>query len=186
MRTALLVIDIQNDYFSGGTMELVGADAASGQAGLVLAACRAKGMPIFHVQHIATQPAATFFRPDTVGAEIHTSVRPLSGETVITKGTPNSFRDTSLLDALHAAEITDLVVVGMMTHMCVDSTVRAATDLGFACQIVHDACATRDLTFGAQNVPASAVQAAYMAALNGSFGSVVLAAQVVADLHSPD
>ena len=163
-------------------MERVGADAASHQARLLLEAWRAKHMPIFHIQHIAAQPAATFFRPNTVGAEIHANMLPLSGEMVITKATPNSFHETSLLESLRTAQVTDLVVVGMMTHMCVDSTVRAASDLGFVCQVVHDACATRDLTFGVQTVPAAAVQASFMAALNGTFCSTVLAAQVLADL----
>ncbi len=185
MPTALLIIDIQNDYFPGGTMELVGANAASLQAELLLSAWRARNMPVFHIQHIAEQPAATFFRPHTVGAQIHASVVPIPGEKVITKGSPNSFQETSLLEALRAAEVTDLVLAGMMTHMCVDSTVRAASDLGFACRVVHDACATRDLTFGVQTVPAAAVQAAFMAAINGTFCSVMLAAQVLADLPSP-
>lgn len=165
-------------------MELVGSDAASQQAKLLLTAWREKNLPVFHIQHIATQPSATFFRPDTAGAEIHTNVLPVSGETVIIKGSPNSFNGTSLLESLRAAEITHLVVVGMMTHMCVDSTVRAASDLGFVCQVVHDACATRDLTFGMQTVPAATVQATFMAALNGIFCSTVLTAQVMADLPS--
>jgi len=184
MQTALLIIDIQNDYFPGGSMELVGTDAASRQAALLLAGWRAQNLPVFHIQHIATQPSATFFRPDTVGAQIHPSVAPISGEMVITKDSPNSFQKTSLLESLRAAEITHLVVVGMMSHMCVDSTVRAASDLGFVCQVVHDACATKALTFGAQTVPAAAVQTAFMAALNGAFCSTLLAAQVLADLPS--
>ncbi len=165
-------------------MELIGTDAASHQAALLLAAWREHDMPVFHIQHIATQASATFFRPNTVGAQIHASVAPISGETVITKDSPNSFQKTSLLESLRAAEITHLVIVGMMTHMCVDSTVRAASDLGFVCQLVHDACATRDLTFGVQTVPAATVQAAFMSALNGAFCSTVLAAQVLADLPS--
>ncbi|MDY7574775.1 cysteine hydrolase family protein [Actimicrobium sp. CCI2.3] len=185
MHTALLIIDIQNDYFPGGTMELVGADAASRQAKLLLDAWRANNLPVFHVQHIAPQPDATFFRPNTVGAQIHENMVPIAGETLITKATPNSFHDTSLLESLRAAHITHLVVVGMMTHMCVDSTVRAASDLGFVCQVVHDACATRDLTFGVHTVPAATVQATFMAALNGTFCSMALTAQVLDDLPTP-
>jgi nicotinamidase-related amidase len=181
MQTALLIIDIQNDYFPGGTMELVGADAAARQAALLLAACRTKGMPVIHVQHIAPQPEATFFRPDTTGAQIHSSMVPLTAETLITKHYPNAFRETALLDTLRAANITHLVVVGMMTHMCIDSTVRAAADLGFDCQVVQDACATRDLASGGTTVPAAAVQTAFMAGLDGAFGKVVSAAQVLAD-----
>jgi nicotinamidase-related amidase len=112
-------------------------------------------------------------------------VLPASGETVITKNFPNSFRETPLLEALRAADVGTLVIAGMMTHMCVDTTVRAAADLGFACTLAHDACATRDLAFGGQNVAAAAVQAAYMAALNGSFANVLSAAEVGTGLTPP-
>jgi len=185
MRTALLLIDIQNDYFPGGTMELVGADRAAAQAAALLARFREGAWPVVHVRHVATRPTATFFRPGTPGAEIHPSVAPTAGETVITKNFPNSFRETSLLAALRAAEIDTLVIAGMMTHMCVDTTVRAAADLGFACTVVHDACATRDLSFDGRSVTAADVQCAYMAALNGSFAKVLSAAEVGAGLALP-
>ena len=186
MRTALLLIDIQNDYFPGGAMELVAADKASSQAALLLAGFRERALPVFHIQHISVRPAATFFRPNTLGVDIHSSVLPTPGETIITKAFPNSFRETSLLDALRAAKVTKLVIAGMMTHMCVDTTVRAASDLGFTCTVAHDACATRDLTFGDQTVPASAVHVAYMAALNGSFGNVLSTADASATLPLPN
>jgi nicotinamidase-related amidase len=185
MRTALLLIDIQNDYFPGGAMELVAADSASSQAASLLEVFRESALPVFHIQHISARPTATFFRPNTRGVEIHSSVLPTPGETVITKGFPNSFRETSLLEALRTAEVGKLVVAGMMTHMCVDTTVRAASDLGFTCTVAHDACATRDLTFGEQTVPAAAVHAAYMAALDGSFGNVLSTADVSATLPLP-
>ena len=76
MTTALLVVDIQNDYFPGGTMELAGADQAGARANQVLEAFRKKALPIFHVQHIAIHPGATFFLPDSPGADIHKSARP--------------------------------------------------------------------------------------------------------------
>ena len=186
MHTALLLIDIQNDYFPGGAMELVAADRAAERAAWLLARFRDKGWPVFHVQHISTRPTATFFRPNTPGADIHPSVLPAPGEVVVTKNFPNGFRETSLLEALRAADVARLVIAGMMTHMCVDTTVRAAADLGFTCTVAHDACATRDLAFDGQTVPAGAVQAAYMAALNGAFGSVLSAAQVDAGMRDAD
>lgn len=172
MSTALLIIDIQNDYFPGGAMELVGSTEAGAQAGKLLAAFRGKGLPVIHVQHISTRPGASFFVPDTKGVEIHASVAPQAGETIIQKNFPNSFRDTPLLQHLRERDITRLVVAGMMTQMCIDTTVRAAADLGFACSLAHDACATRDLSFGGVTVPAASVQAAFLAALNGLFAKV--------------
>ncbi len=172
MRNALILIDLQNDYFPGGTMELAGADAAVTQAARLLQAFRQRGLPLFHVQHIATRPGATFFLPGTQGAEIHAAVRPLAGEPVVVKHFPNSFRETALLEQLRAAGATRLVFAGMMTHMCVDTTVRAAADLGFACSLAQDGCATRTLQFDGHSVAAEQVQLSYLAGLNGAFASV--------------
>lgn len=172
MTTALILIDLQNDYFPGGTMELVGAEAAVAQAARLLQAFRQRGLPVFHVQHIATRPGATFFLPGTPGAEIHRAVKPSEGEPVMVKHFPNAFRETALLESLRAARATKLVFAGMMTHMCVDSTVRAAADLGFQCALAADACATRDLQLGAQRIEAAGVQLAYLAGLNGLFARV--------------
>lgn len=182
MTTALLIVDIQNDYFPGGAMEVVGAAAAATQAAALLAVCRRHTRPIVHIQHIATRPGATFFLPATAGAEIHESVRPLSGEVVFQKHFPNSFRETPLLEHLRAGGIKQLVIAGMMTHMCIDTTTRAAADLGFKCMLAHDACATRALSFNGMHVAAQNVQTAYLAALNGPFAKVLSADELCADL----
>ncbi|HUK04629.1 MAG TPA: cysteine hydrolase family protein [Burkholderiales bacterium] len=173
MTTALLIIDIQNDYFPGGAMALHGPEAAAANAAKLLAAFRQKGRPVIHVQHISTRPGATFFLPNTRGAEIHESVKPQPGETVFQKNFPNCFRDTKLLAHLKGAGIDALTIAGMMTHMCVDTTTRAAADLGFACSLAHDATATRELAFGGAKVPAEQVQLSYLAGLNGPFAKVL-------------
>jgi nicotinamidase-related amidase len=172
MKTALLLIDIQNDYFPGGKMEVVGSVQASAAAARLLAAFRKQSLSVYHVQHISTRPNATFFLPGTAGAEIHEAVRPRPGEPVITKSFPNSFRDTDLLERLRADNISSLLMGGMMSHMCVDATVRAAFDLGFSCIVTHDACATRELTFNGVIVPAPQVHASYMAALGAVYAQV--------------
>lgn len=182
MSTALLVIDIQNDYFPGGAMELVGSGEAGARAAKLIEAFRGKGLPVIHVQHIATRPGASFFVPGTSGVEIHPSVAPREGETIIRKNFPNSFRDTPLLQHLRDNQITRLIVAGMMTHMCIDSTVRAAGDLGFECVLAHDACATRALSFGGTTVPAETVHAAFLAALNGLFARLQAVDEVCAGL----
>jgi nicotinamidase-related amidase len=169
---ALLIIDIQNDYFPGGAMELEGSPQAGGRAGHLLRDFRQKAKPVVHIQHVSVRPGATFFLPDTHGVAIHDSVAPIAGETVFQKNTPNSFRDTPLLEHLRQHQVTQLVIAGMMTQMCVDSTTRAAADLGFQCFLAHDACATRALSFGGATVPAAQVQTAFLAALNGLFAKV--------------
>lgn len=170
--TALVIIDIQNDYFPGGAMALEGSDAAGAKAGAALAAFRAKKLPVFHVRHLSVRPGATFFIPGTAGAEIHPSVAPAAGEPVIEKNFPNSFRATDLKQRLDQAGIKNLVVAGMMTQMCVDSSVRAAADLGYKVTLLADACATRAQSFGGESVPAPQVQRAFLAALNGLFAKV--------------
>jgi nicotinamidase-related amidase len=164
--TALLLIDIQNDYFSGGKMELCGAEEAARNASSLLQYFREKQLPVVHVAHESVQQGAFFFLPGTEGQRIHPLVLPREGETVITKNFPNSFLKTPLLELLRQLGITRLIIAGMMTHMCVDATTRAAKDLGFACILVQDATATRELTFAGQQVAASQVQAAFMAALS--------------------
>jgi nicotinamidase-related amidase len=172
MQPALILIDIQNDYFPGGAMELVGMTRAAAQAREVLAAWRQAQRPLFHIQHIALGPGATFFRPDTVGMEIHASVRPFAGEPVIQKHYPNAFRDTGLLEALKSAGVEELIICGAMSHMCVDATTRAAFDYGFQCTVIHDACASRDLAFAGHTIPAAYVHGAFMAALGMRYARV--------------
>lgn len=89
---ALLLVDIQNDYFPGGAMELVGPVEAAENARRLLDAFRQQKRRVIHIQHIATRPNATFFLPGTPGAEIHPLVAPLQDEVVLQKHYPNSFR----------------------------------------------------------------------------------------------
>jgi len=171
--TALILIDIQNDYFPGGKMELSGSLPASLNGRRILSLFRANQLPVVHVQHISVRPGATFFIPGTTGVEVHENVKPLPGETIIEKNFPNSFRQTRLLDHLREVGITRLAIAGMMTHMCVEATTRAAFDLGFECTLIHDACATRSLSFGDSTVPAEQVQISFLAALNGLYAKVI-------------
>jgi nicotinamidase-related amidase len=171
--TALVVIDIQNDYFPGGAMELEGAEAAGAKAGLALNRFRTQGIPVIHVRHLSVRPGATFFLPGTRGAEIHASVQPAAGEAVIEKNFPNSFRGTALEKELKGLGIKNLLVAGMMTHMCVDASVRHAADLGYKVTLLGDACATRAQTYGGETVPARQVHAAFLAALNGFYAKVL-------------
>lgn len=173
MKAALLIVDIQNDYFSGGKMELVGMDAACANALELLTTFRENHYPVIFIQHLAIKPNATFFIPGTTGAEIHHSIKPQNDETVIIKHYPNSFRETNLHKYLQEQGLTELIICGAMTHMCIDTTTRAATDLGYTCTLIADACATRDLIFDGKQVPANQVQTAYLAALNGTFANVV-------------
>lgn len=175
MSEALVIIDIQNDYFPGGAMELEGALEASQVAEQVKSQFSAKGLPVFVVQHIAGE-SASFFRPGTFGVELHESVALQPTDVLIQKRFPNAFRETELQRELADRGIKKLTILGMMTHMCIDTSVRAAADLGFEVTLVSDGCATRALEFDGKRVSAAEVQAAYLAALNGTFATVEKAA----------
>jgi nicotinamidase-related amidase len=176
MNKALILIDIQNDYFENGNMPLVGSTEASLNARKILDNFRKESNLVIHIRHIATRPNSTFFLPDTKGAEIHENVKPLGNEKIIIKHFPNSFKETELLNFLKENKITNLVICGMMTHMCVDSTVRAAKDYGFDIELIGDACATRDLELNGQIVKAHDIQNSFLAALN-PFYSILKATQ---------
>ena len=172
MKTGLLIVDIQNDYFPGGKMELEGSIQAAAAAARLLAAFRRNNWMVYHVQHLNSRPNAPFFVPDTPGAQIHNSLRPADGEPVIVKHFPNSFRDTELHEILKRDGIGSLLICGMMTHMCIDATVRSAFDSGFACIVAHDACAARELSFQDVVVPARQVHASFMAAFGAVYAQV--------------
>jgi nicotinamidase-related amidase len=139
-------------------------------------------LPIIHIQHLSLQAGATFFIPDTQGARFYWAVKPADNETVIQKFYPNSFRETKLLSHLREENISKLVIAGMMTHMCVDATTRAAADYGLECLIAEDACATRKLILNDQQVSAADVHTAFLSALNGFYGRVMTSEAIIKKL----
>lgn len=172
MKQGLIIIDVQNDYFPGGSMELSAMEAAGDNCRRLLDWFRDKTAPIIHIQHLSVRPGSTFFVPNTEGAEINQRVKPEADEPVVQKNFPSAFRDTGLNEMLQESGIEQLVVCGAMSHMCVDTTVRAAFDLGYQCQVISDACATKDLEFEGRAVPASTVQDAFMASLKVPFAAM--------------
>lgn len=173
MTQALLLIDLQNDYYSGGLWPLEGIDSASRAAAEILNRFRNERQPVVHVRHVFPSPQAPFFRPDTAGVEIHSSVAPVPGERVVTKNYVNSFQHTELKSILDELAIESLVICGAMSHMCVEGTTRAAVDFGYRCQVIHDACATRDQTFGGRTIAAADVHGTAMAALGFAYAEVL-------------
>jgi len=134
---------------------------------------RARNLPVFHIQHLSNREGAAFFLPGTDGVEIHECVTPQKGEVIIRKHFPNSFRETSLKERLQGLHVEEVIICGAMTHMCIDTTVRAAFDLGFRSLVVSDACATKDMEYGGVAIEARKVHAAFMAALSAPFAQVL-------------
>ena len=179
MKTALLVIDIQKDYFPGGKFPLINPLEAAQKAYMILQCFRESGNPHVHIQHISLEPDATFFISGDRGTDIHDSVAHFEGEPIVYKHEPNAFLNTNLLELLKSWEIERVVITGMMTHMCVDATARAASDLGFQVIVAEDACATRDLKYGDTTIPAEQVHKAFLAALK-SYGKVMKSEEILA------
>jgi nicotinamidase-related amidase len=172
-KRALIVVDVQNDYFPGGKWPLDGIEAAADNTARVIAVARAAGDLVVHIRHEFRSANAPFFAPGSEGAHIHPKVLNHDGETVILKHAANAFRETTLKEALDRNGVTEVVIVGNMSHMCVDATARAAKDFGYEVTVVHDACATRDLEFNGVTVAAAEVHAAFMAALAFAYATVV-------------
>ena len=163
LRTALLIVDIQNFYFPGDGPGLVNAEQASLTAKEILQVFRDKKLLVVHVRHKSLK-----------GSEIHKNVEPLPNEKVIMKEEVNSFHRTDLLEYLKVNNITRLVIIGMQTQMCLEAAVRAAHDHGFECIVIQEACATRDLRFGGKVVKAEDVQASTLATISdGGYGKVI-------------
>jgi nicotinamidase-related amidase len=153
-KTALLIIDIQNFYFAGGSSELVNPVPASLNAQKLLSHFRESKQMVIHVKH-----------GDGKGAEIHPNVAPLAGEKIIVKTEVNSFLNTDLLDFLHKNGIKKLILCGMQTNMCLEAATRAASDYGFDCTVIHDACAAKNQAFGGKTVKAEDVHLTALATL---------------------
>ena len=172
MTTALLLIDIQNDYFDGGKCPLVGMDGAAKHSVSLLDAFRESGLPVIHVRHEFPGTDAPFFAAGSEGALINPLLAPIEGEPVIVKHQINSFKGTPLGKLLEEGGVESVVIAGAMTHLCIDAVTRAAADLGYACLVAHDACATMDAEFDGVKVQARQVHATVMAALDFGYAEV--------------
>lgn len=171
-KRALVVVDIQNDYFPGGKWTLSGVEAAADNAARLIEAARGAGDLVVHIRHEFPTDDAPFFTPGSEGAQIHAKVRNRDGERVVLKNHVNSYRETGLKEVLDQSGVEEVVICGAMSHMCVDAITRASNDFGYKVTVVHDACASRDLEFNGVRVPAAHVHAAFMAALGFAYATM--------------
>ncbi|ACB94889.1 isochorismatase family protein [Beijerinckia indica] len=179
-KRALIIVDLQNDYFAGGKFTLVGIDAAAANAARLLDAARAAGDLVVHVRHEFPSADAPFFVPGSHGAEINKSVLNRDSEPVVLKNSINAFRGTALKEILDHNGIDEVVIAGAMSHICIDAITRAAVDFGYKATVVHDAVATRDLEFNGIIVPAAQAHAAFMAALGFAYATLLSTDELLA------
>jgi nicotinamidase-related amidase len=142
-KPALVVIDVQNDYFEGGAFPLWNTEQTLAATEKAIGAARAKGIPVICVQHVGTA-SSPFFKPDTAGVEIHERVRAAAGDApVVVKQHADAFHGTTLHETLQGLNVDELVLCGMMTQNCVTHTSlsRRADDYRKV-TVLRDACTT--------------------------------------------
>jgi nicotinamidase-related amidase len=153
-RTALMAIDLQNEYRSTGAYPVEGYDAVLANAAAIIAAARASHVPVIHIQawaddeaqrdypllHDGLAPELRSAVPGSDGADICTEVAPLSGETVIRKAWPSAFRDTRLKNTLSRMGVEDLLTFGVWSDSCVRASVFDAVFAGYRVWLAKDAC----------------------------------------------
>ncbi|HEY3298837.1 MAG TPA: cysteine hydrolase family protein [Armatimonadota bacterium] len=151
-KTALILIDIQMDYFTPDKLYIPDGDRVAANASRLREWAGSRGIAVVHIQQVSS-PASPIFASGTPGIDLHPSLTPRDGEAVFSKTLPSSFDRTGLHEFLQSRGITTLVLAGLMTHMCVETTARGALPLGYAVIVASDACASRDLpAYDAQGV----------------------------------
>ncbi|MDA8257073.1 MAG: cysteine hydrolase family protein [Betaproteobacteria bacterium] len=172
--TALILIDFQGEYFNPAKLPIPGGPAAARNAARLMDAAQRLGLKVIHVQHLAANPASPLFAPGSADADFVDPLRPRPGQEVVVKHLPSSFVGTGLDALLRASEVQTLLIAGLMTHMCVDSTARDAVSQGYKVIVAHDACASRDLpAFDGAIIPGDHVHRATLAALADRFADVM-------------
>ncbi|HYG57404.1 MAG TPA: cysteine hydrolase family protein [Symbiobacteriaceae bacterium] len=182
MSLALLVIDVQNDYFhDSGPYLLPDREPALACIHALLTGARAKGVPIFHIVHEQLAPDASYFRTGSEGAAIHSSIEVLPGEVKVLKHFPGSFWQTPLEAYLRRAGADTVIVCGFMTQMCCDTTTRQARERAFKTWFCSDATTARSLTYNGITVSHRQVHETTLAVMS-QFGRVATAAEIIADM----
>lgn len=180
--TALVLIDFQNEYFDGRLPIPDGAAALRHAAQLVRLADK-HGMPVFHIQHVGPSDSPLFATGSAL-ADIHADLTPAPQHRVLRKSTVSSFASTDLDAQLRAAGVRTLIITGLMTHMCVSTTVRDARQFGgtrnYDVLVAADACATRDIDgWNGGVVPHAVLHNATLTALSDNFAEVLTTAAIL-------
>jgi nicotinamidase-related amidase len=180
-KTALLVIDAQQEYFAPiGKLVLPDGPLAVKRIADLLAWARKDGVPVVHVVHESRRPNATTFAPGSPALEIHPAAHPAAGEPVVTKHLPGSFTNTGLEEHLRRHGIEQIIISGFMTQMCCDTTAREAAHRGFRVLMAADAMAAMPVT-GPDGVlvPHDQVHRTHLGSLNGFLASVTTAPALI-------
>ncbi|QKV19339.1 cysteine hydrolase family protein [Oricola thermophila] len=184
-RTALILVDVQQvflEWEAGGMRR--NNPGAVGNIAALLAAFRREGMAVFHVRH-ASRKAGSAFNPENPGYAPMDEAREAGGEPVIVKHVNSAFIGTDLEAQLRARDIGTLVIAGITTNHCVETTTRMAGNLGFDARLVSDACYTFDRTgFDGRTESAETIHAMTLSNLNGEFATIETTENLLAALNA--
>jgi nicotinamidase-related amidase len=172
MKRALLVIDVQNEYFSG-LLPITHPEGHLANVLRVMDCAAANGVPVVVVQHTSLQPEAPFFRRGTPNWELHAEVRRRPHDLLVEKNLPGTFTGTQLEPWLREQGVDRVVIAGYMTHMCCDTTARQAVHRGFAVEFLSDATGTLPLSNAAGEASAEELQRAFLCAQQMLLSEVV-------------
>jgi len=177
-KSALVVIDFQNEYFSGRMPIPDGAAALAKTRELITFADSHK-IPVYHVQHVA--PAGSpVFAIDGQIVKFHPDMQPRPQDVVLQKSTVSVFASTDLDQQLKNAGIQTLIISGLMTHACVAGAARDAAPLGYNVIVASDASATRAITrANGVSIDKDSLHKAALAEVEDTFGDVLSTAQIV-------
>ncbi len=151
MKRALLVIDVQNEYFSGRMKITHPPDSLKNILNMIDSA-RSRGIPVVIVQHTAPQKDAPFFRKGTEAWDLHPEIASRKYDHLVEKDLPGSFTGTDLESWLRSNQVDTVAICGYMTQMCCDTTARQAFHLGFAVEFISDATGTLSISNSAGSV----------------------------------
>ena len=180
--TALIIIDIQNEYFNGGGLPLPESESAAVNAKVLLEWARENALTVVHIRHLATNASSPIFAPNSKTSEIAAIVSPLISERIFTKHFPNAFLGTDLHTFLISHKIDTLIICGMMTHTCVASTSQAAAELNYSVILAKNACTTRSLPTGdtGQAMDYKTIHAATLVALSDAIADIMGTDEIIA------
>ncbi|OFI49564.1 isochorismatase [Floricoccus tropicus] len=172
MKQALIIIDVQNDYFKNGKMELNNTENALIIINKLERKFYEANLPVIYIRHIKNDLKADFFAKNSHGSELEERLLLNHSSIIIEKQFPNSFYKTKLLSTLKKLKVEQVIICGMMTHMCVDSTTRASNELGLKPILIADGTATKDLYFDEELISSKYVQLSFLASLK-NFAKVI-------------
>lgn len=179
MSRALLVIDVQNEYFTGA-LPITHPDGSFDRILEVMDAAREKRVPVVVIQHSMTE--GPVFRQGSPEWELHPDVAERPRDLLLEKSMPGSFTHTQLEDWLRRRGIDTVTITGYMTHMCCDTTARQSAHLGFKTEFLSDATGTLNISNAAGEATADEIQRAILCAQQQFLSDVMPASEWIGKL----